>query len=137
MANKLTDEIIKNLQPKEKPYKKFDEKGLYIEVTTKGSKHWRFKYSFAGKEKRLAMGSYPEISLKEARDKRDEARKQIRDGLDPSYEKQLIKAKKKSQVYSSMEIKNTIEAIDKQIKIHEKAIKVLKLSIHNINLLND
>lgn len=137
MANKLTDEIIKNLQPKEKPYKKFDGKGLYLLVHPNGGKYWQLKYRFSNKQKTLSFGTYPEISLKEARDKRDEARKQLHDSLDPSYEKQLIKAKKKSQVYSSMEIKNTIEAIDKQIKIHEKAIKVLKLSIHNINLLND
>lgn len=94
---------IKNLKPKDKSFKKFDEKGLYIEVTTKGSKHWRFKYSFAGKEKRLAMGSYPEISLKEARDKRDEARKQIRDGLDPSHEKKMVKLRQSINAENSFE----------------------------------
>ncbi len=94
---------IKNLKPKDKSFKKFDEKGLYIEVTTKGSKHWRFKYSFAGKEKRLTMGSYPEISLKEARDKRDEARKQIRDGLDPSHEKKMVKLRQSIDAENSFE----------------------------------
>tara|TARA_R100001230_G_C5686664_1_gene196383 strand:- start:614 stop:1030 length:417 start_codon:yes stop_codon:yes gene_type:complete len=133
--DKLTDEIIKNLKPKEKPYKKFDGKGLYLLVHPNGGKYWQLKYRFSNKQKNLSLGIYPEISLKEARDKCDEARKQIRDGLDPSYEKQILKAKKKSETYSSKEIKNTIEAIDKQIKIHEQAIEILNSSKQKINLI--
>lgn len=137
MINKLTDEIIKNLQPKEKSYKKFDGKGLYIQITPAGGKLWQLKYYFKSKEKRLSLGSYPEISIINARKQAIKSKKALVENLDPSYEKQVLKAKKRSEIYSSKEIKNTIESIDKQIKIHEKAIKVLKLSIHNINLLND
>ena len=54
---------IKNATPREKTYRLYDEKGLYLEITTKGAKLWRWKYRFKGKEKRLAIGPYPEIRL--------------------------------------------------------------------------
>jgi integrase len=87
----LNDVKCKNIKPADKTFKVSDEKGLYLEVNANGSKYWRLKYRFAGKEKRLALGVYPEISLKEAREKRDEARKQIQGGTDPSQEKKLAK----------------------------------------------
>ncbi len=87
----LTDIKCKSLEPREKAYKVSDEKSLYIEVMPSGSKYWRFKYRFAGKENRLAFGVYPEVTLKEARDKRDKARKQIADGINPSQAKKLEK----------------------------------------------
>jgi len=67
----LNNTSCKNAKPKEKLYKLYDKKGLYLEITPKGRKYWRFKYRFAKKEKRLALGVYPEVSLKEARTKRD------------------------------------------------------------------
>ncbi|KGM06951.1 Integrase [Methylophaga thiooxydans] len=67
-----------------KAYKVTDEKGLYIEVKPSGSKLWRFKYRFAGKEKLLSVGVYPDVGLKDARNKRDELRKQVAAGIDPS-----------------------------------------------------
>jgi len=67
-----------------KPYKVSDEKGLFLEVKPTGSKLWRFKYRFAGKEKLLSVGIYPDVSLKQAREQRDELRKQIANGVDPS-----------------------------------------------------
>ena len=73
---------VKAFLPAIRAYKKADELGLYLEVFPNGSKLWRFKYRFAGKEKRLALGAYPEVSLAEAREKRDAARKQMRDGSD-------------------------------------------------------
>ena len=73
----LTDVKIRNLKPKDKPYKTADYDGLYILTKPNGSRLWRFKYRIKGKEKLLSIGSYPEISLQEARAKRDEARKQI------------------------------------------------------------
>ncbi len=93
----LTDTAIKNAKPKEKPCKLADEKGLYLEVLPTGAKYFRMKYRFGGKEKRLALGVYPETSLKEARTKRDTARKQLDDGIDPAETrkeaKRAIKAK--------------------------------------------
>lgn len=91
MSKGLTDIIAKNAKPKEKIFRIFDEKGLYIEINPKGGKYWRFKYRFDGKGNRLALGVYPEVSLKEARDKRDTIRRQVSSGIDPAQEKKLIK----------------------------------------------
>jgi integrase len=79
----LTDIAIRNAKPKEKSYKLSDFAGLYLEVTTTGSKLWRLKYRINGKEKRLALGSYPMVTLAEAREERDAARKLIAKGKDP------------------------------------------------------
>lgn len=87
----LTDTSIKNTKPTEKTQKLFDGNGLYLEVTTKGSKRWRFKYRFMGKEKLLSVGLYPEISLKVARDRRDDLRRQVAEGIDPSVRRQALK----------------------------------------------
>ena len=81
---KLTDTIALNATPIEKPYRLFDGKGLYLEITPKGSKYWRLKYSFRGKEKRLALGVYPEVSLQAARDKTMAARKLLHEYIDPA-----------------------------------------------------
>ncbi|MGN6376437.1 MAG: tyrosine-type recombinase/integrase [Sphingomonas sp.] len=87
----LKDLEIRALRPRERIYKLTDERGLYIEVRPNGSKLWRFKYSYLGKDKRIAFGSYPEVSLAEARQKRDEARQQVRDGIDPVKERRQEK----------------------------------------------
>lgn len=91
----LTDIVCKSSKPSEKARKISDEKGLYLEITPNGSKYWRLKYRFAGKEKRLAFGVYPEVSLAEARERRDEARKLLRNGVDPSQLKKEIKQQNK------------------------------------------
>ena len=93
---KLTDTKCKNAKPLEKPKKLSDGKGLYLEVMPNGSKYWRLKYRMNGKEKRLALGVYPAVSLKDARFKADDARKKIADGLDPSLEKRADKEKNKA-----------------------------------------
>ena len=87
----LTDITAKTAKPKEKLYKLSDEKGLFLSIRPNGGKYWQMKYRFDGREKVLSFGVYPEVSLKEARDKRDDARKQIKDGVDPSAEKKLAK----------------------------------------------
>jgi integrase len=79
----LTDISVRRAKPQEKAYKLSDAKGMYLLVSVAGSKLWRLKYRFAGKEKTLALGIYPERSLAEARVKRDDARKLIYDGVDP------------------------------------------------------
>ncbi|MDZ7641646.1 MAG: integrase arm-type DNA-binding domain-containing protein [Desulfurivibrio sp.] len=79
----LTDTAVRNAKPDKKPRRLFDGGGLYLEVAPSGGKLWRLKYRFAHKEKRLAFGVYPEVSLKEARDKRDEARALLAQGVDP------------------------------------------------------
>ena len=80
----LSDPTIRNAKPKERPYRLFDEKGLYIEVHPNGSKYFRLKYRIGGKEKLLALGVYPETTLKNAREQATDARKAIKGGTDPS-----------------------------------------------------
>ena len=83
----LTDTAIRKAKPESKPRRLFDGGGLYLEIAPNGGKWWRLKYRHAGKEKRLSLGTYPETDLKAARAKRDEARKLIAAGLDPSAER--------------------------------------------------
>ncbi len=78
----LSDVKIRNAKPQEKPYKLTDEKGLYVLAHPNGSKYWRLKYRFLGNEKTLALGVYPDVGLKDARERRDEARRLIANGID-------------------------------------------------------
>lgn len=87
----LTDAALRRLRPADKPYRRADTQGLYIEVSPTGAKCWRLKYRFAGREKRLAFGVYPEVSLAEARARRDDARALLRDGKDPSAERRAAR----------------------------------------------
>lgn len=88
----LTDTGIRNAAAGPKDYKLFDEKGLYLLVTAGGSKLWRVKYRVNGKEKKLSLGAYPEVSLKDARSARDQARKETQAGSDPSATKREARA---------------------------------------------
>ena len=83
----LTDTAIRLAKPEGNDRKLADGKGLYLLVTASGSKLWRFKYRIDGKEKKLALGSYPEVGLKEARARRDAARQSAQAGSDPSIAK--------------------------------------------------
>ncbi|MEO9634504.1 MAG: integrase arm-type DNA-binding domain-containing protein [Roseobacter sp.] len=88
----LTATEIKAFRASEKPYRKSDSHGLYLEVFPNGSKLWRLKFRMVGKEKRLALGSWPLVSLAQARQLRDEARAKIADGIDPAVERKKLKA---------------------------------------------
>lgn len=90
----LSDAQIRNAKPAEKPVRLFDGGGMYLEVSPTGGKLWRMKYRFEGREKRLSLGAYPAVGLREARDKREEARKQLAQGIDPSAQKKALKAAK-------------------------------------------
>lgn len=79
----LVDMKLKRLAPGPTYQRHFDGGGLYLEVSPAGGKHWRMKYRYNGKEKRLSFGEYPLISLKEAREKRDEAKRLLTNGQDP------------------------------------------------------
>ena len=94
----LTNIAINKAAPKNKSYRLYDEKGLYLEVTPAGGKLWRLKYRFGGKEKRLAMGAHPEISLKAARAARDEAKALLAQSIDPS---EFKKSKKLTQTLAT------------------------------------
>lgn len=91
----LTDSAIKTAKPREKSYKLSDAQGLYLEITPNGSKLWRLKYRVAGKEKKLAFGAYPAITLSQARQRRDEARQLLAEGTDPSEQKKAAKVAQK------------------------------------------
>lgn len=108
----LTDLSCKNLKPKAKDYKKFDGGGLFLLVRTNGRKYWRLKYRIAGREKLLALGVYPEISLSEARIKKEENRRKIREGIDPVLEKKHIKSDLKEKHDNTFE-KVALEWLEK------------------------
>jgi integrase len=88
----LTATAVKNAKPRAKPYKMADGKGLFLLVTPKGGKWWRYKYRYHRKEKLLALGTYPDVSLKDARDLHDKSRKILAKGIDPSEVKKIEKA---------------------------------------------
>lgn len=133
----LTDTEIRKAQPSAKPVRMYDGGGLYLEVTPKGGKWWRFKYRFDGKEKLLSMGTYPEVPLAGrwlddawrkagdrsgflmgARDKRDEARALLASGIDPG-------AERKAQKHAlRLETLNTFEVVARQwLKVRQSAWK--------------
>lgn len=82
---------IRRLRPKNVSFRKTDSKGLYLEVLPNGSKLWRYKFRIAGKEKRMALGAWPDISLADARKRRDVARLKVLDGIDPTLERKRKK----------------------------------------------
>ena len=88
----LTDIAVKKAKPADKPVRIFDGRGLYIEIAPSGGKWWRWKYRFEGKERLLSMGTYPDVTLKAARDRRDEARALLQSGVDPSAVRKAAKA---------------------------------------------
>ena len=100
----LTDTAIRNAKPSDKARKMFDSRGLYLEVSPRGGKWWRLKYRFAGKEKRLSLGVYPDVSLKMARERRDEARKLLANEVDPSEHRKAIKAARDERSANNFEV---------------------------------
>lgn len=90
----LTDVGVRNAAPRNKAYKLADSEGIFLLVVPSGGKYWRLKYRYAGKEKVLALGTYPTISLKDARVKKEDHRRKIREGHDPSAERKLQKVLK-------------------------------------------
>ena len=100
----LTDTAIKKAKPAVKQRKLFDERGLYLLISPKGGKWWRFKYLFDGKEKLLSLGTYPDVSLKDARERRDEARKQVAAGIDPSEHRKAKKSERVTKRANSFEV---------------------------------
>ena len=100
----LTDTAIRTAKASEKTQRLFDGGGLYLEISPNGGKWWRLKYRFDGKEKRIGFGVYPDVSLKRAREKRDEARALLADGIDPGENRKAIKATKAERATNSFEV---------------------------------
>ncbi|KHT22162.1 tyrosine-type recombinase/integrase [Pectobacterium carotovorum] len=101
----LTDVKVRSAKPEDKAYKLTDGEGMHLMVHPNGSKYWRLQYRFDGKQKTLALGVYPEITLSEARQRRDEAKRQIATGIDPSEQKKVDKQLRQTLV------DNTFKAI--------------------------
>ncbi|EPY6988641.1 tyrosine-type recombinase/integrase [Klebsiella quasipneumoniae] len=102
---KLNARQVDAAKPREKAYKLTDGAGLYLEVVPSGSRYWRMKYRFNGKEKRMAFGVYPAVSLAQARALRDEAKKKLAEGIDPSF------AKKEEKLVRDVQLNNTFQAV--------------------------
>ena len=104
----LTDIAVRNAKPKTKPFKLSDGGGLFLWVQPAGGKWWRYKYRFAGREKLLAIGAYPDVSLAEARERHTAARKSLAAGIDPN------EAKKEAKRQILIKSENTFEAIARE-----------------------
>ncbi|HDR9187986.1 integrase [Burkholderia vietnamiensis] len=104
----LTDVAVRAAKPREKSYKLADGQGMYLEIMPNGSKYWRLKHRIDGKEKRMALGVYPAVTLLAARKARDEIKDQLRAGLDPSHEKKRVKAQR------SLDRENSFEPIARE-----------------------
>ncbi|MHB8815567.1 MAG: tyrosine-type recombinase/integrase [Steroidobacteraceae bacterium] len=107
----ITHVAIVNAKPREKPYRLFDGRGLYLEVSPSGGRWWRFKYRINGREKRVSLGVFPDVSLSEARGKLDDVRRQLRAGLDPAEE---IKNKKKGAAPDAPPSGDTFETVARE-----------------------
>ncbi len=103
----LTDSAIRAAKPADKTIKLFDGGGLYLEVAPSGGKWWRLKYRFLGKEKRISLGIYPTVGLKDAREKREQAKKLLSQGVDPSVQRQAVKA-------SAVSISDSFESVTRE-----------------------
>ena len=101
----LSDTALRNAKPTEKPYKLYDERGLYVIVNPNGGKWWRLKYRLDGKEKTISLGTYPEVTLAQARGKRDDARSLVADNTDPSHHR------RETKIQAKLASQNTFEAI--------------------------
>jgi integrase len=100
----LTDTAIRKAKPEAKQRKLYDERGLFLLISPKGGKWWRFKYQFDGKEKLLSLGTYPDTSLKDARERRDQARKQVAAGIDPGEHRKARKTATIAKQANSFEV---------------------------------
>ena len=123
-ATQLTDTTITNAKPKDKKYKLFDGDGLFLLVMPNGSKRWRLKYRFNGKEKEYAIGIYPTITLKKAREKKLELKRLIADGIDPSIKKkQDKKSKTEDKKLTEFEKKTQLHlVVEEWLELHEKKV---------------
>src|ERR1035437_5826507 len=100
----LSDAKIRNAKPKSKPYKLTDGEGMFLLVHPNGSKYWRLKYRFVGRERILALGVYPEVGIAEVRERRTQARKALAGGNDPG------EIKKEAKRLVMLKSENTFEA---------------------------
>lgn len=122
----LTDAAIRKAKPIDKPQRLFDGGGLYLEISPAGGKLWRLKYRFGGKDKRLALGAYPDIGLADARERRDDARKLLAAGADPGEQRKAEKVEraKAAAVAADTFQKVACDWTDKQDVSHRKVAHI-------------
>lgn len=126
----MTERQIRTLQPAERIYKVYDSKGLYLQVTPKGVKAWYYRYRTGGKEKKAGLGQYPAVSLADAREKADDLRRMVREGIDPMTERKESKRRAESVAL------NTLTAVlDKWFSLNHagKADNTISLWEHSIH----
>lgn len=134
MARLLSDSAVKNAKPQDKRYKLSDVQGLYLEVAPNGGKWWRLRYRYNGKEKLISLGVYPAVSLKMARERRNEARRMLAEGKDPYIENQklALEAEKTVPTFQSvaidwfnLKIKNWAASHAKTVKMRLRCLEKL------------
>lgn len=121
---KLNVRLVESAKPRDKPYKMADGGGLYLLVKTNRSRYWRLKYRIDGKEKLLALGVYPDVSLADAKAKRNEARKGIAGGIDP------LELKKEQKADRVAQVKNTFQQIP--LEWHSMKVKMVSEYAYDI-----
>ena len=109
----LTDTAIRRAATRSKPYKMFDSGGLFMIVTPSGGKWWRFKFRYAGKEKLLSLGTYPDISLKDARERRDQERKKLAERIDPAANRAATKAAWAGTLIAGLHLGSLLQPYDR------------------------
>jgi hypothetical protein len=99
----LTDIETRKAKPQEKPYKLTDGKGLYLLVTPTGGKHWRMNYRHGGKQKTIALGNYPDVTLAKAREKLEDVRRMLANDIDPMANRKATKEATEERAANSFE----------------------------------
>ncbi len=107
----LTDIKVRTAKPTDKQYKLTDGNGMHLLVHPNGSRYWRLQYRYGGKQKMLALGVYPDVSLADARARRDEARKLLANGIDPGEKREMIRLSRKKLVLSNSLLLNGMPQI--------------------------
>ena len=127
----LIDTAIRNAKTNpDKDYKLYDERGMYVLIHKNGSKYFRLKYRFEGKEKVLSLGTYPEVTLKQTREKRDIARKQISEGIDPSFERKMKKLGATENTFQAIALEWYEKIISTKSESHKKrTLRLLKADL--------
>lgn len=129
----LTDKTIKNAKPSDKPRRLFDGGGLHLLINPDGSKYWRLKYLLHGKEKRIGLGVYPDVSLAEARKQASEERRKLKDGNDPAAERKAAKASRDKEPTNTFEPIarewHTKVALTQAETTHKKRLRFLEVDV--------
>ena len=132
--NKLTENSIRKAEILEKQYKIYDGDGMFLLIHPNGSKYWRMKYTFDGKSKLASFGVWPGVSLKEARERRHEAKQKIKMGINPVEEKR--KHKQLQQKQSTDKVNNESEQVKESATVSNQWFRILTLQGKGLSLIH-